>query len=116
MFGTRALRPYSCPGCRVVRRWSAKPLGVSSILTLDSEMQRWCNGSIEVSKTFDLGSNPGLCVLSRTLIRKAYILVTRLYSEVGSIPTASATCSLEQSVQQNSRWRLQKLAFQTCTR
>ncbi len=53
-------------------------------------MHRWCNGSTRVSKTFCPGSNPGLCVLRCALIREAYILVTRLNSEVGSTPTASA--------------------------
>lgn len=66
-------------------------------------MQRWCNGSIEVSKTSDPGSNPGLCVLSRTLTRKAYIHLdeTDFYAEsaVGSIPTTSATCSLKQPME-----------------
>ena len=66
-------------------------------------MHRWCNGNIAVSKTVVRGSNPRLCVLRRALIREAYILVTRLNSEVGSTPTASANLEAE------------KTASQTCT-
>jgi hypothetical protein len=68
-------------------------------------MHRWCNGSTRVSKAFCPGSNPGLCVLRCALIREAYILVTRLNSEVGSTPTASANLEAEKQLLKLARCR-----------
>ena len=111
------------PGRQMGRHWSAKPIirgfnphpGVQPLqrsLTAKPQahnlvnvgstptaatMRRWCNGSIRVSKTFGSGSNPGLCVLRRALIREAYILVIRLNREVSSNLTASSHLGAEKT-------------------
>lgn len=42
-------------------------------------LQAWCNGSIRVSKTFDLGSNPSACAKTPWLNYIGYVKICQLY-------------------------------------
>lgn len=100
----------SHPGVQLLQRsLMAKPQAHNLVIVGSSPIaatkHRWCNGNITVSKTVVQGSNPCLCVLRCALIREAYILVTRLNSEVGSTPTASANLEAEKQLLKLARCR-----------